>query len=634
LKKTNTYIPTDVTVQNKKLYNPNLHAKSLKVNQIIWDMIKILDKSGLYGFHFEAKIGSDRTFVTLLHEDEELLHEAKQRLNLIAKEEGVLLLPRVKKKKSRKVMWIALGTLLVLTLILLMIFNLYGDKVLSKFNHLNASSLKVNKSQQPIVEEIIEVDIKKLKALKDSFSKDNNRVDPKVFKAMDITTTIISSMVSDKEKAKYSSENVVKNFKGKSGLKFVLKDGNLSKDFNATVVELNDYAMHFVKEGNLSLATKFYDRALKSKKITQEELIVTLAHQGELFEKMGDMNATEMTYHQMLKEVPPLIKKDFEKYAIIKALVVEKIKTLIKSSKEQQELLEESDKIYKKLLVKLREKAKDGKEKNRVRLGMALNIMANFYAYDKEDFNTSIDLREEAIELYSNMAKKRKLKFILLHYKSLNSLAKTYLVMDKRELAIKKYLEAIEIIKPILDKKTMKNYSYLALSYRTLSLIKLEDKKFKASKIYYQKALDIYQRLFNRNRSHLHKVYLIEMERLFAKIEAKRGEYLIAKRHYKRAIISYRKLNRLAHLNYNLEMANLLNDLALLDLENNRPIEAGVSLHQAIALAKRSLKIDNQLAKQSLAQSYAYRGYLDFLEGDRESATKFYIKSTRLSRVQ
>ena len=633
MKKTNTYIPTDVIAQNKKTYNANLHAKSLKINQIIWDMIKILNKFELYGFHFEAKIGSTRTFVTLMHEDEALLEEAKKRLKFIAEDEGVRLLSKVKERKSSKIIWIILGIILAITVIFSMTFSFYGDKILYKFNYLINPPIEVHKQHQPIVEKIVEVDIEKLKILKDSFSKSENILDPKVVKAMDITTSIVSSMVSDEEKAKYSSENVVKNFKGKSGFKFVLKDGNLSKDFNATVAELNDYAMHFVKENNLSLATKFYDRALAHKEITQEELMVTLANQGELFEKMGDMNATEVTYRQILNLLPPLVKKDFEKYAITNALVLSKIKTLIKNSQVQKKLLLQSDEIYKKLLTRLREKAKKGKVKYKIRLGMALNIMANFYAYDKKDFNASISLREEAIELYSMMSKKKKYPFTLLNYKSLNSLGRTYQLINKRELAFKNYLEAIKIIHPILEKKSMKNYDYLALSYRVLSHLKLEDKDFKSAKIYYKEALDIYQKLFNKNRSNLYKVYLIEMEKLFAQIEAKRGEISTAKRHYKQAIRSYKKLNQPSHLKYNLEIANTLNDLALLDLED-KPIEAGIELYEAISLAKKSLKIDYSLAQQTLAKSYAYRSYLSFLEGDRESSSQFYRESMRLSSVR
>ena len=633
MKKSNTYIPTDVTVQNRKSYKPNLHARTLKVNQTIWDMIKILDKSELYGFHFEAKIASKSTFVTLIHDDIELLKEAKRRLKTFADAEGVVLIAKVKKQKSAKVIWIVLGTILVTVIFSLILFNLYGDKILSSFNLLNTTSPKSYNTQQPIVEEIVEVDIEKLKALKDSFSNSDNRVNSKVFKAMDITASVVSSLVSDEEKAKYSSEELVKDFKGKSGLKFVLKDGNLSRDFNATVKELNDYAMHFVKEGNLSLATKFYKRALENKEITKEERVVTLAHQGELFEKMGEVNATERIYRQVLEELSPLVKKDFEKYAIANTLVVSKIRALTKNQREQQKLLLQSDKIYKKLLAKLREKAKQGKERNKIRLGMALNIMANFYAYEKRDFNLSISLREEAIELYALLSKKGKNRFTILQYKSLNSLAKTYLLMDKRELALKKYFEAVDVIKPILDKKSMKNYTYLALSYSRLSQLKLEEEKFKVAKSYYKQSLDIYKKLFEKNRSNLYRVYLIEMERLLAKIEAKRGEYLIAKRHYKRAILSYKKLNRLNHLKYSLEVANLLNDLALLDLENNKPIEAGVSLHEAIALAKKSLKLDNILARQSLARSYAYRSYLALLEKDKESATDFYMKSIEFKKI-
>ena len=629
MKKDNTSIPTDVTTQNKKSYNPNLHARTIKVNQTIWDMIKILDKSELYGFHFEAKVASKKTFVVLIHEDKELLEEAKKRLKDIAEDRDVFLISKVKKRESNRLIWIVLGVIFSLVIIFLILFNLYGDKVLSKFTYLNSSSQKIYNQKQPIVEKIVEVDIEKLKILKDSFSNSKNLIEPKVAKAMEVTTSIISSMVSDEEKAKYSSENFVKNFKGKSGLKFVLKDGNLSKDFNATVKELNSYAMHFVKENNLSLATKFYEKALKNKNITKDERVVTLAHQGELFEKMGDINSTKLTYHQILKELSPLVKKDFKKYAITNALVFSKIERLTKSPKEQQKLLLESDKIYKKLLEKLRERAKDGKEKSKIRLGMALNIMANFYAYDKQDFNASISLREEAIELYSNMSKERKTPFTLLHYKSLNSLARTYLFMDKRELALKKYFEAIEIIKPILDKKSMKNYVYLALSYRTLSQLKLEDNSFKSAKRYYKQALDIYQKLFKINRSNLYRVYLIEMERLLAKIELKRGEYAIAKRHYKRVVHLYRKLNQSSHLKYNLEIANTLNDLALLDLEDKQ-IDARIELHEAINLAKKSLKIDYRLAQQTLAKSYAYRSYIAYLEEDRESATKFY----RMSRVR
>ncbi len=634
MKRTNTYIPTDVTSESGKEDSANLHSKTIKMNQVIWDMIKILNKAELYGFHFEAKLGARKTFVTLNHEDEELIEKAKEHLKTIAHNENMVLLSNVKKKKSSKTVWIILGIILTFATIFWILFSIYGDSLFTIFNGSNKSYQETNRQQsKAVVEQKIEIDIEKLKILKDSFSESNsNSLNPKVAKAMEITTSIVSSMVSDEEKAKYSSESVVKNFKGKSGFKFVLKDGNLSEDFNATVKELNSYAMQFVKENNLSLATKLYDKALKSKKITKEELITTLANQGELFEKMGDMNATEKIYHQILEEISPLVKRDFEKYSIANALVISKMRTFTKNKKEKQKLLQQSDKIYKKLLAKLRKKAKDGQESSKIRLGMALNIMANFYAYDKQDFNSSIELREEAIELYSIMSKNRKSKFALLHYKSLNSLARTYLLMDKRELAFKKYFKAIEIIKPILDKKSMKNYAYLALSYRTLSQLKLEDKDFKSAKIYYKQALDIYKKLFEINRNNLYRVYLIEMERLLAKIEAKQGEYSIAKRHYKRALLSYRKLNKSSHLKYNLEMVRVLNDLALLDLENNKPIEAGIELHQAIALVQKSLKIEFPLANHSLARSYAYRSYLAFLEKDKDNASEFYVKSINLKR--
>ncbi len=630
MKKTNTYIPTEVTLETRKNYNANVHSKTLKMNQVIWNMIKILDKSELYGFHFEAKLGAKKTFVTLIHKDAELIKKAKERLKRIAEDENVVLFSKIKEQKSSKTVWIIVGTIFVTTLISWVIFTVYGDLIFSAFNHSNNNYQESNKQLQPVIEQKIEIDVQKLKMLKDSFSESNNSsLDPKVAKAMEITTSIISSMVSDKEKAKYSAEDVVKNFKGKSGFKFVLKDGNLSKDFNATVSELNAYATHFVKENNLSLATKFYDRALKNKEITQEELMVTLAHQGELFEKMGDINATKESYYKILKLLPTLVKKDFKKYAITNALVLLKIKSLLKNPTEQHKLLLQSDEIYKKLLAKLREKAKKGKEKNRVRLGMALNIMANFYTYDKKDLNTSISLREEASELYRLMSKKRKYPFTLLHYKTLNSLGKTYQLMNKRALAFKYYLDASKVIQPLLKKKSMKNHAYLALSYRILSQLKLEDNDFKTAEIYYEQAVDIYQKLFKKNRNNLYKVYLIEMEKLLAKIEAKKRHLYVAKQHYKEAIRSYKKLNQSSHLKYNLEIANTLNELALLNLEDE-PVEAGIELHQAISLAKKSLNTNYRLAQQTLAKSYAYRSYLAYIEKDRATASIFYRKSIAL----
>jgi len=243
--KKNSYEATDVTNDGGVEYGSDIHGVSIRTNHIVWDMIKILDKNELFGFHFQTKIASHKTIIIMTHPDQDMIERAKKLLIDFNDISGVLFLAKVKKKKGNKK---ALKIVLGFTILAIILFGLFE---IGLYFYKNYSYYFPTKEEKKIVDDnnvtVIKLDIKKLKAIQESFDKENSPIEPKMMKALDITTAIISDMVPPSEKAKYSSEELVKSFKGRGGIKFELDDSNQSTDFNRSLQELKAYATNFVK---------------------------------------------------------------------------------------------------------------------------------------------------------------------------------------------------------------------------------------------------------------------------------------------------------------------------------------------------------------------------------------------------
>ncbi len=622
MKKINTYEPTDVNYHGGLKHGANIHSVSVQVNQYVWDMMKVLDQHELYGFDFEAKIGENKTIVILRHEEKDALKKARKVLKDSHDESDFVFLTKVIKKKSDKTMWIILAIVLVLALVCWFLWFLYEADLISFSTPTEAPKVI---SSTPVIEDI-EIDVEKLKAFKDSFFERNGTViDARTMKVMEITTSVISSMVSEEEKAKYSSKNLVESFKGKSGIRFVAKDGNLSNDFNATVKELNAYAQTFIKDSNVSLALQCFDKALDSNTSSKDELLQTLANQGELYENIGQIEKAKEAYSQILESIP----EDSVKYGLTNALIHSKLSKIYEDLNQTQlaeNSLKKAEILYKNLLIEFRKKSKNGKV-NQTQLAWALNYLANFYADNKKEYALSIEIRKEAMTIYKELSKKNPKKFVLLYYKTINSLGKTYLVLNKIELARKTYRSALDI-----TKKVLKDNFYTALSFRALAMVEIKNKKFTKAKRYYNNAFKIYKKLADKN-SKRYRPKLIEMYACFAYLEKEKGNYELAKKRYKKVILTYKKMNKEKPLEYNLEIAKALNELSFIEIVHfKNAIEAEIKLFEAISIAKKVKKIEQKEAKKILAESYRSLAYLAILEKNMQSASDYYKKAYALEK--
>jgi len=627
-KKINTYEPTDVNYHGGLKHGANIHSISVQVNQYVWDMMKVLDQHELYGFDFEAKIGENKTIVIMRHKEKDALKKARKVLKDSHDESDFVFLTKVIKKKSNKIIWIILAIVLIVAFIIRLFWFLYEDGLIFSSTPKSTLSSKVTNSSKPVIKDI-EIDIDKLKAFKDSFSEQNSStIDENTMKAMEITTSIISSLVSEEEKAKYSSKNLVESFKGKSGIRFVAKDGNLSKDFNATIKDLNNYAKGFIKDNNVSLALQCFDKAL-DKNMSKEnidEVLLTLANQGEVYENIGQIEKAKKSYNQILE----LTKENSTKYGLTNALIHSKLSDIyrdLNQTKIVKEELKKSGILYKNLLTEFRKKSKDGKI-NKSQLAWGLNYLANFHEHYKKEYIVSIKMRKEAVSIYKELSKKNPKKFAMLYYKTLNSLGNSYLLLNKIDLARKTYIDALTIAK-----KVLKQSSYKALSFRALARVEIKNRNFIKAERYYNNALKIYKKLLDKN-SKLYSDKIIEMYSCFAFLEKEKGNYKLAEKRYQKVILSYKKMNRTNSLKYNLQIAKALNELAsiqILYLKN--PIEAEIKLFESLSLAKKVKDIEQKKAKDVLVQTYRSLAYLAILEKNMRTAWDYYQKVNSLKKI-
>ena len=633
MRKENTYKPVEVNYHGGMEYGSNIHFISVQINQHVWDMIKILNNNHLYGFDFQTKIGIKKTIVILTHQEKEQLEIAKKLLKGSHDNSDVVFLTKVIKKKSSKLMWIFLAVILISSLIGWEIFSLYKQGVI--FNSTEEPIEVTKSSNSPLIVEEIEIDIKKLTALKDSFSEQNNSIDASTMKAMEITTTIISSLVSEEEKKKYSSKELVDSFKGKGGIRLVVKNNKLDEDFNASVKELNEYANHFIQDNNVSLALQCYDKALKVEGAKESEILTTLVKQGELYQKIEAFPKAEKAYKELQKRAETLIKDNSNKHEITQAWSLAKLSKIHKKQHKEELAREErvqATKIYNKILMKLNNKDKGHTLKQQIKLAWTLNLVADFYTHNKKELPLAIALREEALTIYKKLSQKNPKKFTLLYYKTLNSLGKTYLKINKIDLAQKTYRDALQIITKVAKKSPSKYKSYQALSFRALGNIELKKRALKEAEAYYGKALDIYQKL-NRKNKNQYNLELVEIEICFAELEYKRKAYGVAQKRYAIAIHAYKEMNRKVPLKYNLKIAHALNRLALIKISEGDAkafIEAEIELFKAISFTKKVKKITPKEARNIEAESYAYLSYLATLEKNMIDALEYYKKVSSL----
>jgi len=490
-RKQNHYEATEVNRGGGKQYGSDIHGATIHTNQIIWDMIKILDKNELYGFYFTAKIAVKKTIVFMYHEDEEMLERGKKLLKDFHNIPKFLFLTKIRKAKSKKNIKAWIIALSMLSLLMGSAYFVYLNQeyfiksAKALFPVKETISEKDSESKE-IVEEVVQIDIKKLKVLQESFEEqEKDPLQENITKSMKMAVAVVSSMVSKEEKEKYSNKNLVKNFKGKSGIKFELKKDENSSDeeFDMSVKELNSYAMKFIKDSNSSKLLKGYDKVLKTdKSASKSDLAIAYNERGDLYMDIQESKKAEGAFLKSLKLSKALAKKDPITYTGCVALNLTKLSEVHAQSKQKKKAkkeLDEAEESYLKVLSIYRELEKKNPEKFKPNIAWSLNMLANFYHDKRKDFETSIKYRKEAVDIYQKLAKKEPKIFDESLFKTFNSLAISYSTLDKLKPAKEYYQKGLSIMEKKSKEEGDSRYNIpMAMVYNSLAWIDLSTSKF------------------------------------------------------------------------------------------------------------------------------------------------------------
>ena len=500
-KQENTYDSTDVNKGGGKQYGSDIHGVAIETNKIIWDMIKELNAKEYFGFYFMAKLSVKKTVIIMYHKDEEMLQKGKHLLHDFQSIPNILFLAKIKKGKGSQFIKIFLILTTLFSILMALAFFVYDNKEyfikLTESLFPTSSEKKVDENIMDNIKKV-EVDVKTLKALKENFIDEKDPLQEKITQGMEMGVAIMSAMVSDDEKAKYSSKDLVESFKGKGGIEFVLKkDENMSeKEFDISVKELNSYAMGFVKDVNSSQMIDGYDRVLKSdKSAKKEDLAVAYNTMGDLYLENNESKRAEISYTKSLKLSQKLAKKNPEKYSggvAYKLTKLAHIHSDFDKPKLSTKELEEAEKVYLKVLSIYRKLSKKNAKKFQKNVAWSLNMLANFYHDEREDFKESLKYREEAMNIYLKLVETEPKEYNLLLSQTFNSLAKTYGSLGKLKSAKKYYLKSLALMKQLSKEEGEKLYrSPMAKVHNSLAWISVSTLKVKEAKEQIAEALKL-----------------------------------------------------------------------------------------------------------------------------------------------
>jgi len=611
--KKNTYESADVTYHGGEEFGSDIHNVAIRTNHIVWDMIKILDKNMLFGFHFQTKLSTHKIIIVMIHEDHEMLEKAKKLLHDFHDLPNVLFLPKLKKKKNNIKILKILTALILLGLFLFGIYQLILYLYKNNKFHFQPQDkqIKTIKSNEDNIT-VVKIDIQKLKAIKETFDQENTPIQPKVMKAMDITTAIISDIVPPSQKAKYSSQKLVKNFKGKGGIRLEIDNSNQNKEFNNTLKELNSYTKNFIKSKDIEAKIKSYDKILKSNRpIKDEEKADILSNKANLEKIKGNLKSSKKEYIKSLEITNNLAQKNPYKYSAKEGFILSqlsKVESDLNLTKRAKEHLDKAEIKYKKSLDIIKQSYSSNPKKYAQDLAWAYNINASFYDNEKNDFNKSINLKLEALSLYKKLYKENPKKFTILLFKTINSLAKTYIKDGNIRDAKLYYQYGLNIISKTKYKR------YIALSHHNLGFIYTKENEFKKALKEYNSAKKIYKS--DKNST----IETINIDYAIASMYSYQKKFEIAIEGYKKVIREYKKLNKKNI--FNSKIAKAQNKIAWIYISQPK----FKNYKKAKNILKDSIKLTEKKEedKEILSQSYSYLAHLELLNNHIDKSIIYY----------
>ncbi|HHH19184.1 MAG TPA: tetratricopeptide repeat protein, partial [Campylobacterales bacterium] len=601
--------------------------------------IKLLDQKQLYGFHCAAKLGTKKTIISVTHSGEMLLMRAKRELRGFQSTDGIMVLYKIKQKRERNYVKIAIVSLLLLGGVGLVGagvgYYLYTQTDLFSPDKETDTSLMATLGDDHV--QTLEVDIETLTALKESFEKhEKSESEKATMQAMVVATDVISQMVPDSLKDQYSSEEVVRKFKGQGGINLVVKEGNTTGDaFDKSVAELNEYAMNYAQNNEYTTAIDYYQQAIESEDDNASARLESYANQGELYAQTDQLSEAKIAYEKARETSEQLSQEDRPRYQNTQAWTEAKLSGVyqdLNQTQDAEEALKEAEKIYLKTVALFAKLAKSDPTTHRQNLAWAYNMLANFYHNDTQEIKASIEARQKALDIYRDLAAKQALLFFERLFMTYNSLALSYQELNEYPKAQASYQKSFELTQEARDQGLENPKEYLAQALNQLGVIYTKQEQYNPANKHLKQSEKLYKELMFED-SHRFQAYLLGVQQDIAACYAQQQEYAKASRLYEEVIDKYQILNAQDPMKLNAPLAKALNSLAwirLMDEKHHDTQQARQLLRKSLHHAKALEQSDRKRSLSLGATSHIYLAYLALHEGSMKEAFEHYDQALTL----
>jgi tetratricopeptide (TPR) repeat protein len=594
----NSYDDTSVMRQGGKEYGSDIHGVALRVNKHVWDMLKVLKKKKLFGFHFSARLGVKNTVVIMTHKDRDMLNLGQKALHEFQDIDGIIILSKVKKshdfkndlivESSSDVPWKSktgistiIATLLIISGAVYYIMKQNQEKkIIPKEDNLTIAEKQVD------IEKNIEINIQLMNALSRSFdNKENKKVKEVLAQVLEISTsTDILEKIPGYEKVELDNNKIVSAYQDPN-LKYVIKDSN------GSMKELNEMAQAYTKENNITKAKGILKELIKigkeagSKNIeSQEGVAKNLNTLGETYLKEGDKKGAKESFNEALEISSGLAKKDMTKYgdtlaqthnsigdfhlqenrvedaekSYSEAIRVHKrlasknhqlydmriakelaklgtVNLFLNNKKRAKRLYKEAEVRHKRIVELYRNLVKKEPKIYKPHLAYALNNLANLYLYREQNISQAIEPSKEALSIYKELDKIEPQKYSEFLILTLHKIASIYNKKERFDIAQKKYKEVIRYSR---EQNSTKYDEHIAKSLNALAWIYTKEPKLrdlkKAKEQLYQ-AIKLYSKLMRKNPKRFNTILSLSYSHL-GYIATIEEESEIASKMYKKAL--------------------------------------------------------------------------------------------------
>jgi tetratricopeptide (TPR) repeat protein len=549
----NTYDDTSVVKQGGQDYGSDIHGVALRINRIIWDMLKILKREKLFGFHFSSKIGSKKTVVIMTHKDRDMLNLGQKKLHEFQDIDGMILLAKVATKSSKNseegsmvmgreksTQWKSKTTIssIIITMLVISVTVYYMTKKSQEEKKVEDNTTIGTKSVD--VEKNIEINIKMMNTLSKSFdNKDNKKVKAVLSQVLEMSTsTDILEKIPGYEKVEIDKDEVVKMYEDPN-IKYSIKDGN------GSMSDLNELAQSYAKENNITEAKSILKELIDIGKVGskadsrhKDGIAKNLNTLGDISLDNGDIKEAEKSFSEALEIDKGLAKSSPKEYDMSVAKELTKlgaINIFLNNQKRAKRLYKEAKVRYRRIVELYRSLSKKEPQTYQPYLANSLNNLANLYLQQEQNLTKAIKPSDEALSIYRKLDRATPKKYNDFFLLTLHKTASIYNEDENFTVAMNRYNEVIDYSK---EQNSTEYDEYIAKSLNALAWIHTKQSKFrdlKKAKRQLHRAIAIYKRLIKKNPKTFSAILSLSYSNLgyIAMIEE---ESTIALKLYKKAL--------------------------------------------------------------------------------------------------